>query len=120
MKLKDETEWKQYVDNNADLYGQACVQFAEAWADALEEAFGNGETIADCASRISHEVDRRFGITGFMYGMAVQILAVCWEYGEALREWHNLDVQIKDEGGHANEKGTVLNPAMLMIKEVKP
>jgi hypothetical protein len=53
------------------------------------------------------------GITGFMFGCAVLVLAKCWKYGEALRRWHNRDTQIGTEGDHANETGGVLNPALI-------
>ena len=35
--------------------------------------------------------------------------------GEDLRRWHNLDTQIRNEGEIANEKGGVLNPAIMSI-----
>jgi hypothetical protein len=38
-----------------------------------------------------------------------------WKHGEALRLWHNLKTQIRDEGEKANESGGVLNPACLSI-----
>jgi hypothetical protein len=50
-----------------------------------------------------------------MYGAAVSVLSSCWEHGEELRRWHNLDVQIHDEGEKANETGAVLNPAIMCI-----
>jgi hypothetical protein len=43
------------------------------------------------------------------------MLAKCWLHGEALRRWHNKDTQIGTEGDRANERGGVLNPAMLSI-----
>ena len=51
-----------------------------------------------------------------MYGCAVSILFQVWEYGDELRRWHNLDIQIGDEGDKANKTGKVLNPALLNIK----
>jgi hypothetical protein len=47
------------------------------------------------------------GITGFMYGAAVQILSKCWKHGEDLRKWHN------NEYGHEGEG--VVNPAILTL-----
>lgn len=55
------------------------------------------------------------GITGFMYGCAVQMLAKSWKHGEALRRWHNKETQIGMEGDKANETGGVLNPALLSL-----
>lgn len=50
-----------------------------------------------------------------MYGCAVNILSHCWIHGETLRLWHNLKTQIKHEGEEANEKGGVLNPAIINL-----
>jgi len=74
----------------------------------------NGETVEDCADTASHLADSE-GITGFMYGCAVAILAKVWVHGEALRRWHNLKTQLRDEGEKANESGGVLNPALLNL-----
>jgi hypothetical protein len=117
MQVRDEDKWKQYETVNDDPYGKCCVDYARAWAEAMEEKLAAGSTVADCAKATSHEVDQRpeFGITGFMYGAAVSMLALCWEHGEELRRWHNLDTQIGDEGAKANETGGVLNPALLNI-----
>ena len=66
----------------------------------------------DIAKEQSHLADTT-GITGFMYSMAVGILAKCWTHGEELRQWHNLDSQIRNEGEKANKSGKVLNTALL-------
>jgi hypothetical protein len=55
-------------------------------------------------------------LIGFMYGVAVSMLAQCWKYGEQLRRWHNLDTQIEHEGERANAEGGTLNPALLNIQ----
>ena len=47
------------------------------------------------------------GITGFMYGAAVSILADCWKYGEQLRKIHNKNYGVESEG--------VVNPAVLTV-----
>jgi hypothetical protein len=116
MKLKSgtEREYAEYKANNKDPYGARVVSYGEDWANLMESRMGSGEKIADIAKPTSHEADTD-GITGFMYGCAVQALAHFWEHGEALRLWHNIDTQIKDEGEKANESGGVLNPAMLRI-----
>lgn len=114
MKLKPGTEqaYAEYKAKNTDAYGGGVVSYGEDWANLMEARMANGERIADIAKPTSHEADTD-GITGFMYGCAVQALAHFWEHGEALRLWHNLDAQIKDEGVRANESGGVLNPAIL-------
>lgn len=127
LKLKDPARWDTFVKaNNDDPYGAGIVHFAERWArgmqfwidDAAQRGLGETVevTIARVAKGVSHEADDE-GITGYMYGVAVEVLAQCWEHGEALRRWHNLDAQIHDEGERANVAGTVLNPALVTIEE---
>lgn len=106
--------WEDCVRKNDDPYGACCVRYAARWANAMEKAIAAGETIAQCADRCSHEADKE-GITGFMYGCAVSMLAGNWTHGEALRLWHNLKTQIGTEGEKANESGGILNPALLNI-----
>ena len=114
MKLRDEAAWKSWVENNRDDYGAACVQYAEKWANLMEAKLAEGSKLEDIAKQTSHDADTE-GITGFMYGCAVSMLAEAWEHGEQLRRWHNLDIQIKHGGEKANESGGTLNPALLNI-----
>lgn len=114
MEFKDRESWDKGVKVNTDPYGAAVYIYAKRWAELMEQRIANGETIKDCASECSHNADAE-GITGFMYGCAVSALSHCWKYGEELRQWHNLDTQIRDEGEKANKSGGVLNPAVLNI-----
>ncbi len=116
MKLKpgSEKEYEDYKAKNTDPYGGRVVSYGEDWVNLMEARMATGEKIADIAKPTSLEADTD-GITGFMYGCAVQALAHFWEHGENLRLWHNLDTQIKDEGEKANKSGGVLNPALLNI-----
>ncbi len=110
-----EEEYQKYVENySKDGYSKAVVDYTERWAGLMEEKITQGAKVADIAKITSHDTDTD-GITGFMYGCAVQALANFWENGEELRRWHNLDTQIRDEGEKANESGGVLNPAILNI-----
>jgi len=74
-----------------------------------------GKKLEEIAHSTSHKADTD-GITGFMYGAAVETLANVWEHGEALRQWHNLETQIGTEGEEANKRGATLDPALLVIK----
>lgn len=114
MKIKDQEAWNTWAENNEDPYGAAILSYAERWADMMEEEFAKDRTLKEVAKVTSHEADTE-GITGFMYGAAVKVLATTWEYGEELRRWHNLDTQLGDEGEKANESGGVLNPALMNI-----
>ncbi len=116
MKIKSGTEeqYAEYKVKNSDPYGGAVVQYAERWADQMESKLAEGSAVPAIAKETSHSADTE-GITGFMYGCAVQSLSNFWEHGEELRRWHNLDTQIGTEGEAANESGGTLNPAILNI-----
>lgn len=116
MNLKNEAAWQKCVEVNDDPYSKACVDYAERWANLMEERMaGDRAMLASVAKQASHDANTG-GITGYMYGAAVSMLLKCWEHGEALRRWHNKDTQIGDEGDRANESGGVLNPALLNIR----
>lgn len=114
VKPGTELEYQSYKAKNSDPYGGAVVTYSERWAKLMQVEMANGKRIADMADQTSHAADIE-GITGFMYGCAVQALAHYWKHGEALRLWHNIKTQIKDEGVKANESGGVLNPACLTV-----
>lgn len=112
---RDQAAWDTWVAaQKGDGYGLACFSFAERWADLMEAAIAEGKLLQDVAKQTSHTADTE-GITGFMYGMAVSILAKTWVHGEELRRWHNLDWGRHGEGERANAEGTVLNPAIVII-----
>lgn len=116
-KEKEYADWKA---KNSDPYSAGVFSFAERWAEMMEtqieeEHDRQVELVIEAnAKRLSHEADTE-GITGFMYGMAVSVLSLCWVHGEALRRWHNLDSQVGNEGELANITGGVLNPAVVNI-----
>jgi hypothetical protein len=109
-----------FAANHDEPYGEAIIRYASEWATRAElqlTARGgelNDDEFGKILKETSHQADDE-GITGFMYGCAVATLAGCWVHGERLRRWHNIDTQIGTEGDAANEKGTVLNPALLSI-----
>ena len=102
-------EWKE---KNSDPYSRACFDYAEKWAENIEAKMSEGHNLVDVAEQCE---PNEMQITGFMYGMSVGILSETWVHGEQLRQWHNLKTQLGDEGVKANEKGTVLNPATLIV-----
>lgn len=114
IELKDKEKWNNFVTKNIGPYGKGCVDYAERWAIQMQERLAKNEKLENIAKEESHKADTE-GITGFMYGCAVNMLSQCWKYGEELRIWHNLDIQIEHEGDLANKEGKVLNPALLNI-----
>lgn len=116
MRVKNQEQWAKAVAANADSYGTGIFSYAKQWAQLMEAEMANGKTIPEVAKETSHEADTE-GITGFMYGAAVSVLATFWEHGEELRIWHNLATQIGNEGERANKvPGRTLNAAMLNVK----
>ncbi len=112
MTLSDADFWDKQVTVNNDGYGSGVIRYAEKWACLMEGQISKGIALKDCAKKLSFIADTE-GITGFMYGCAVSILAKAWIYGEELRRWHNIDTQCGNEGEKANESGGTLNPALL-------
>lgn len=102
-------KWELGVKNNQDPYGNAVYRYASEFATQMEATLTR-EDFKTAAKRLQFEVDDE-GITGFMFGCAMSILANCWKHGEELRIWHNLETQIE-----ANKKGIILNPAILTVK----
>lgn len=114
IKLDARADWEEGLAKNTDPYGRRCYTYAADWAAAMEKELATGKGVADVAKACSREADID-GITGFMYGVAVGLLAHVWERGEELRQWHNLDTQLGTEGEKANASGRVLNPALMSI-----
>ena len=111
--------WDKMARESPDAYSRCAVDFVVAWADAMEARLAAGETVAACAKATFDEVNARplarGGVTGFQYGWIVGALAHHWVHGDALRRWHNLEVQLGDEGERANREGGTLNPAVLTV-----
>lgn len=106
---RDEAKWQLGVDaQNGSAYGLCVFRFAEDWARLMQGRIEAGENLADVADACCFTADGKHGITGFMYGCAVSILAEAWVYGEPLRRWHNAKY------GRDDATGTV-NPAVLTI-----
>lgn len=115
MKVNDQAEYDQWKVNNEDAYSKAIFEFAEKWAELMEPRIEAGEKVEDIAEETEDIAIKGSGLTGFMYSMAASILAKSWVHGEQFRRWFNIHNQIGDEGARANEKGSILNTAMLNI-----
>lgn len=115
FKVTDNKKLKEWEDNNKDSYSSRIFSYAKDWGKLMQVEMNTGKKLQDIAGKTSKEADYD-GITGFMYGAAVSVLAKYWKYGEELRKWHNLKTQIHDEGENANKSGGVLNPALMNFK----
>lgn len=110
MQVVNQEKWDSYVRNNQDGYGKGIIDYAERWANLMEIEIEKGQKLVDIANRTSHEADTE-GITGFMYGAAVQTLTNVWQYGNELRMWHNGEYGVTED--QAN--GGVVNPAIVNV-----
>jgi hypothetical protein len=108
MEIKNQELWDSSVNKNQDFYGKGVICYAERWANLMESKLAEGSALSDIAEATSHEAGTD-GITGFMYGCAVSILAEVWQHGAALRNWHN------GEYGVASDVEGVVNPALLTV-----
>lgn len=79
MNLKDQKAWDEWVKNNNDPYGKACVDVARRVMEILDEGkeFDTYSIICQADKEI-----KAGGITGFMAGCVVQMVSHCHERGE--------------------------------------
>lgn len=117
MNLKDEKSWKDWEEKNQDPYGKACVDYARDWMEAMDNALSASDSLPEeIVPQIYQECEPKdHGITGNMYGCAVEMVSRCWKHGEIVRKAHNIKWQIGNEGERANESDKVLNPAIINI-----
>jgi len=117
MAIIKQEEWKQCEEKNDNPYGKCCVDVARQVMKILDdepEDFDTHKIICRAEEEIGED-----GLTGFMVGCIAQMVSRCHSRGEEFRRKWNKDNQIKDEGDRANEKGTTLNPALLVIEDSK-
>lgn len=113
-KTDGEAVWADYRAKNKDFYGKGVIDFAERWANLMEPRLEAGEDLVSIADATCDEADTE-GITGFMYGAAVQTLAHTWAWGEQLRLWHNHQYDPDDKSGANKTPGATINPAIIHI-----
>ncbi len=108
MDKKKQAEWENCkAINSKDDYSNGVIEYAILWAQYMEYLMAkHDKKVSDVWDMSSHFADIN-GITGFMYGCAVNILSSVWKYGEELRVQHN------SKYGH--EGDGVVNPAILTI-----
>lgn len=116
MKLKNRWAWyNAWLQNWRDSYGKGTLSYARAWAELMEQELAQGRALEDIAKQASHEADTR-GITGFMYGLAVQLLGEVWKHGDALLLWHNQrTAATKALAEDGASKGLAVNPAQVTL-----
>ena len=82
---KAEALWSTGLANNTDSYGGAVYKFAETWGRLMQKYVDQGVPLAECKDRTCDVADHHAGgITGYMFGAAVHVLARTWVHG---RNW---------------------------------
>jgi hypothetical protein len=104
---KNADDFETFKTKNNDGYGAGIITYAERWARLIQYEMNNGKTLEEVADATSHEANKGIDITGFMYGMAVNVLSSFWEFGEQLRVWHNKS--------YGHEGDGVVNPAVMTL-----
>lgn len=107
-KGKEQEYLQIRAQNNMDFYGAGIIRYLETWASMMEKEIADGVPVAQAAQSTQYKADKQ-GITGYMYGCAVNILSGFWEYGEELQQWHNQQYEYTG--------GEVVNPAVLTLDE---
>lgn len=112
--MKNKEKWNEWVKNNKDPYGNACVKVARRVMEILNEdptPMHNGyHPDIHTAHGIICKADKDSkagGITGFMAGCVAQMVTDCHERGEEFRKSHN---------GEEYEGEGVVNHAIITIK----
>ena len=103
-----EKTWEELVKTNNKPYGAAIMKYARLWAKYMQVLISEGKQIDEIAKETSAICDLE-GITGFMYGCAIDALSKSWKYGQELKKWHN------KEWGY--EGGGVANPAIISVTD---
>lgn len=106
-EVSDEDTLRKWEESNTSEYGKAVINYALLWGRLMQAEMSSGAKLKEVAEKCSRDADIE-GITGFMYGCAVNVLATTWKHGEELRKWHNKKYNHDGEG--------VVNPAVITIK----
>ena len=88
FKENGKERWECASRKYHDTYGKKIMDFAEKWAELMQDNLKGKAAISDVAEKTAREADTA-GITGLMYARAIRVLADSWEYGDELKAWHN-------------------------------
>jgi len=108
FKSSDVAAWSKELENpEIDGYARGIINFADKWARIMQHYRNEGDTMKVCMEKAENHLDY-LGISGNMYGWAVNLLVAHWKHGSELRVIHNA------EYGHTGVG--VVNPAVLVSK----
>lgn len=96
-------DYEEYVSNNQDPYGNACIVAGAKIGKALDENKKPEE-----AEKEMHGME----LTGFMAGAAAQAVSHFHPRSNDFRLWWNKSYGVKE----SEAKGGVVNPAIMTMK----
>lgn len=118
IELSDKNGWEKFRDSCGDdwSFSSKVFIYSERWARLMQFEMARGIDLEYVAETTSQDANFDEAVDKFMRSCAVSILSKYWKYGEQLRRWHNIEVQVDDEGEKANRcAGVVLNPAICPV-----
>lgn len=109
LEIRDQALWDASTGGVQTETSAAIIEFAQRWGLLMQMRIDAGAKLEDIADQCEKLPSSIMGITGFMYGHAVGLLAATWKHGEALRDWHNAKY------GVAAGADGVVNPAIVRV-----
>lgn len=90
--INDEAKeyWNTWVKvNSTNYYAKSVVEYATQFAKYMQYLMRkHNKPLYLIAHNASSIVDT-MRISGFMYGIAINVLVHYWKYGNELKKWHN-------------------------------
>ena len=113
MPIIDQKTWNECVEKNTDPYGKCCVDVAREVMRQLDVV--GVFNASDLISKADNDI-KAGGITGFMAGCIAQIVSKCHSRGDEFRRsWNAPHCSSPEELNKIDDKGGVINPAILTI-----
>ncbi len=92
MELKNEKAWNNIINHNLDSYGKRIYQYAQKWAELMENEIKNGKKVKEIANK-TRKLINIGKMTFYMRRRAIDILIICWKHGQDLWEWQKMEMK---------------------------
>ena len=92
MQITNQIYWNNVIQipDNREI-----AQFAENWANAMEEKISAGHKLSDIAEETSNHPSGKY-LSGATFRLALRYLVNAWKHGEELRQWNNKKLGIPE------------------------
>jgi hypothetical protein len=112
ITLVNQALWDDYQSINTDPVGAGIMNYAQRWAELMEQEMAKGKSLPEVAMDTSLEADTD-NMSGMTFFLAVRTLVDCWAHGEELRQWHNARVAGGKHPSLADRPGMLINPSII-------